>query len=210
VAAGAAASKPLRNSRYCEVIPIYMESGKLVEYVYNTQGFNACPADAWNSLNANDLTKSLGALKVNLNGPRYWLMDQIIATGDSSNGEVKTFGDLTMQLRAKIEIPVGTTNASAYGENVIQRNTEYVFSAGKPTYQLVSPTGDVYVMQTYSQIIDPKLTMEDLSNLGTRLKLPSGWQFQVVTPNQDLHLVAKGTAYLIQDDLTNSYQKVIK
>ncbi|NWJ47008.1 MAG: hypothetical protein HXX08_14190 [Chloroflexi bacterium] len=210
MATTAASSKPLRNSRYCEVIPVFQESGKLVQYVYNTQGLSDCPQDAWKALNATDLAKNLGSLQVTLNGPRYWMMDQVIASGDSAAGEVKTFGDLKMQLRAKIEIPAGTTMAGPYSENIIQRNTEYVFLSGKPTFQLVSPNGDTYVMQTYSQIIDPKLSIDDLANLGTRLKLPTGWQFKVVTPDQDLHLVAKGAAYLIQDDLTNSYQKVTK
>ncbi|HEX2914953.1 MAG TPA: hypothetical protein VH186_29435 [Chloroflexia bacterium] len=209
---GAASTKQLRNLRYCEVIPLYQESGGLEQYVYNTQGLNDCPADAWKALNANDLAKSLGAVKVFLNGPRYWMMDQIIASGNSASGEIKSFGDLKMQLRAKIEVPAGSAGASGapYTENIVERNTDYLFSSGKPTFQLVSPGGDVYIMQTYSQIIDPKLSMEDLPNLGSHLKLPAGWQFRVVTPDQDLHLVAKGKAFLIQDDLTNSYQKVTR
>jgi len=147
-----------------------------------------------------------------LNGPRYWMMDQIIANGDSAGGDVKTFGDMQMQLRAKVEIPMGQTSAggSYYTDNVVDRNTEYIFKAGQPLYQLVNPQGDVYTMQTYSQIVDPTLTLEDLPNLGSRLKLPTGWQYRVTTPAQDLHLVAHGKAYLIQDDLTNSYQKEIQ
>jgi hypothetical protein len=205
-----AASKPLRNTRYCEIIPVYLDGGKLVQAVYNTQGLNDCPAAEWNALNPNDLAKSLGAVKVIMNGPRYWAMDQIIASGDSANGEVKSFGDIQMQYRAKIEVPAGSAGASTtpYTQNIIDRNTEYVYKAGMPVYQLVSPAGEVYTMQTYSQIVDPKLSAEDLPNLGARLKLPSGWQFRVTTPAQDLHLIAKGQATLMQDDLTNSYQKV--
>ena len=209
----AAATRPLRNVRYCEVIPVFQESGKLVQYVYNTMGLNDCPADAWNMLNANDLAKNLGAIKVVLNGPRYWVLDQIIASGDSVNGEVKTFGDLKMQYRAKIEVPLSSATAGSgisYTAIAVQRNTEYVFSGGKPIYQLVSPEGDVYIMQTYAQIVDPKLTINDLPTLGTRLKLPTGWQYRSTTPDQDLHLVVNGTAYVLQDDLQNSYQKVIK
>lgn len=209
-AAATAASKPLRNTRYCEILPVYLNAGKLVQEVYNTQGLNDCPAEVWNTLNPDDLAKNLGAVKVIMNGPRYWAMDQIIASGDSANGEVKSFGDLKMQYRAKIEIPAGSASASAtpYTQNIIDRNTEYVYKARMPVYQLVSPVGEIYTMQTYSQIVDPKLSMEDLPNLGARLKLPTGWQFRVTTLEQDLHLIAKGKATLIQDDLTNSYQKV--
>ena len=208
-----AGKKSLLNVRYCEVIPLFQESGKLVQYVYNTLGLNNCPAASWNALNADDLAKSLGAVKVELNGPRYWLLDQIIASGDTATGEVKTFGDLKMQLRAKVEVPVGSASAGSgvhYSPVTVLRNTEYVFGAGKPTFQLISAEGDEYIMQTYSQIIDPKLTINDLPNLAARLQLPKGWQYRVVTPDQDLHLVASGKAYVLQDDLENSYQKVIK
>lgn len=206
-------STSLRNLRYCEVIPVYQEGDKFVQYVYNTQGFSSCPDNQWKALDANNLAKSLGALKVNLNGPRYWLMDKIEATGATANGEVKTFGELKMQLRAKVEVPVSSATigkAIFYAPNIVERTTNFIFSAGKPTYQLLSPEGDIYVMQTYSQIIDPKLTMEDLPNIAPRLKLPNGWQYKVVVPDQDLIVPATGKAVVIQDDLTNSYQKFSK
>jgi hypothetical protein len=206
-------SRMLRNVRYCEVIPVYQESGKYVQYVYNTLGLNDCPAATWQALNADDLAKSLGAVKVALNGPRYWVLDQIIAHGATANGEVKTFGGIQMQYRAKIEVPAVSQTLSSgvyYQATTVQRTTEFVYLAGKPTYQLTSPQGDTYIMQTYAQIIDTKLNLEDLANLGARLQLPTGWQYQVVTPSQDLHLVANGAAYVLQDNLENSYQKVIK
>ncbi len=45
-----------------------------------------------------------------------------------------------------------------------------------------------------------------LKNLGTRLKLPAGWQYREVRPQDDLQLDVNGQATIIRDDLQNSYQ----
>ena len=44
--------------------------------------------------------------------------------------------------------------------------------------------------------------------LGSRLKLPSGWRYEVMKPDADLLLGAKGKATIVQDDLDNTYQKL--
>ena len=38
--------------------------------------------------------------------------------------------------------------------------------------------GDVYRMQTFTQFVDPTLTMEDLEALDERLNLPVGWTYR--------------------------------
>jgi hypothetical protein len=63
-------------------------------------------------------------------------------------------------------------------------------------------------MQTYALLVDPKLTMADLPTLGKRLHLPKGWHYRVRTLDRDLSLKAHGTAYVLQDELENSYQRV--
>jgi hypothetical protein len=62
-------------------------------------------------------------------------------------------------------------------------------------------------MQSYSQIADPNLSMNDLAQLAPRLKLPDGWKYTVKTLTQDLVLQAQGKAYVIQDNFYNSYQR---
>jgi hypothetical protein len=62
-------------------------------------------------------------------------------------------------------------------------------------------------MQSYSQIVNPNLGMSDLATLGNQLKLPAGWQYQNRLLDQDLSLIANGIAYVLQDNLSNSYQR---
>ena len=40
-----------------------------------------------------------------------------------------------------------------YVERTIGQTTNWIFLAGKPVFELVSPKGQVYVMQSYSQIV---------------------------------------------------------
>ena len=65
-------------------------------------------------------------------------------------------------------------------------------------------------MQSYSRQVDKNQSIDDLQNLGSTLNLPDGWSFETELLNQDLELVAEGEAYVIQDLLWNTYQKVLK
>jgi hypothetical protein len=75
-------------------------------------------------------------------------------------------------------------------------------------YELTSPKGDVYRMQSYSQIVDQTLTIEDLETLGDRLDLPEGWSYQARVLTADSALVVEGVTYVINDEFLNTYQKV--
>jgi hypothetical protein len=74
-------------------------------------------------------------------------------------------------------------------------------------YELVAADGTVYVMQTYSQIVDPTLTEASLATLASRLQLPEQWHYRVRTLDQDYVMQASGEAQVIQDDLENTYQR---
>jgi hypothetical protein len=95
-----------------------------------------------------------------------------------------------------------------YRERAVDRDTRYVFMAGRPVFLLVRPDGARYAMQSYTEMADKSLTYADLPNLGSRLKLPSGWRYEVLKPDADLLLGAKGKATIVQDDLDNTYQKL--
>lgn len=216
VASAAQAQQPaphlpavLRNARYCEIVPIHVTLEGLKASVYNTLGFDDCPADKWDALTRRDLLRQFDTLAVVMNGPRHFLMDDIIATGDTKTGEVITLGGLVMAKRAEIALSLHQAMGPAYTEQTIDRETTYRFDAGKPVFQLTGPDGAVYVMQSYAQIVDPALTYEALPGLGTKLKLPTGWSYGVHTPDKDLLLVATGKAIVVQDNLKNTYQKLI-
>ncbi len=75
-------------------------------------------------------------------------------------------------------------------------------------YELISPKGRVYVMQSYSQIVDPTLVYADLIELGSRLKPPRGWHYRSRILDADLVAQSTGMAHVIQDELQNTYQRL--
>jgi pimeloyl-ACP methyl ester carboxylesterase len=207
-ATAAPGTKDIRNARYCEVLPVVLTKGKLIASVYNTLGLNDCPDAAWKAMDVTAIKKQFGAFQVELNGPRYFMMNQIIPKGATASGEKVTIGGLEFTKRAEVELTLAGMKSEPYVTRDINRDTTYVFKKGLATFQLVGPDGSVYVMQSYAQTVNPKLTIDDLPKLGDMLKLPTGWKFQVVKPDEDLVLTANGVAHLIQDDLNNSYQRI--
>ena len=201
----------LRNARYCEIILVTGRLNNIEGAVYNTIGLNNCPAEQWEALDPEQLKEEYQANDIIFNGPRYFMMDE---NSLAEPGEVASFDGLEMRHLATLELPAGSLigdnlEGQPYTENTVDRETEYVFRGGLPVYELVSPDGQVYVLQSYSQIVDPTLTEDDLPNLGDRLELPEGWQYRVRELDEDLVLrTVGGEAHVIQDDLKNTYQRV--
>lgn len=203
-------SQNIRHVRYCEVLTVYRVNGELVAEVFNTLGLNTCPANLWAKMNADALKKQFGAVAVNLNGPRAWVMDEIRGEGASVGGKQATFGGIPMIQRATVKIDPAAImqgQPQPYTQpQTVNRNTTYVYQAGKPVYQLISDDGKVYVMQTYDLTNLPDAAA--LGSLNTRLKLPAGWFFREVNPSEPLILSVNGQATVIRDNLQNTYQYV--
>lgn len=188
----------LRNVRYCEILVAKRHGSSATAAVYNTLGLNDCPADKWNGLDANKLKKELHATMVILNGPRYFLMDRNALLHP---GGVETFDGLQARLLAQLEIEE-TQKRTSYTENTVDRQNRYVYEKGRNVYELVSPDGHVYVMQSFSQEIDKNLNEDGLQTLAARLKLPRGWQYRVRKVDDDLIVLnIAGKTHVIQDDL---------
>lgn len=207
--ASASVSEGMRNVRYCEVIPVTRKRLTLTAWVYSTFGLNDCPAAEWNALTEEEVNKAYGSESAKLNGPRYWVIDKLVGSGSTTTGKTFNFGGIEMALRATVETKAGqgTVGDEIYIPNQVQRDTVYTFNAGQPVYELTSPEGDVYVMQSYSQIVDKDLSIDELASLGSKLKLPAGWTYSTRTLAADLVLEIDGLAYVINDDLYNSYQR---
>jgi hypothetical protein len=71
-------------------------------------------------------------------------------------------------------------------------------------FMVEAADGSRYALQAYSQIVDKTLNYDDLATLGPRLKLPSGWRYTTMTPDQDLVLGAQGKATVMKDDFDNT------
>ena len=193
----------LRNVRYCEVFVATRHGMSATAAVYNTLGLNDCPEATWAALNADKLKDELHAVRVILNGPRYFTMDR---NALADPGEVKTFDGLEARLVAQLELK-SRQKREPYTENIVERRNQYVYEQGKNVYELVSPDGHVYIMQSSSQEIDKNLNESALLTLASRLKLPKGWQYRTRKLDQDLVVRNSGDkAHVVQDDLQNSYQ----
>lgn len=199
----------LRDVRYCEVIPSVPEGSTVTTSVYNTLGYNACPPLQWAALTEDKVNREFGSQSAKLNGPRHWVIDSIQASGSSQTGKTFTFGGIEMGLRATLTTPAGqpTVGDQFYAPNAVKRDTVWVYNAGKPIFELTDPQGGVYVMQSYAQIADKTLTIEQLPNLAGKLKLPQGWGYKTETLDAELDLGSNGLATVVNDNLYNSYQK---
>ena len=195
----------LRNVRYCEVFVAKRHGLSATASVYNTLGLNDCPEAKWSALNADKLKNELRATMVVLNGPRYFTMDR---NALANPGAVATFDGLDARLVAQLEIKK-KQDRTPYTENIVERQNQYVYDAGKNVYELVAPGGRVYIMQSYSQEIAKNLNEEELLTLQDRLKLPSHWEYRVRKLEKGLVVWnAGGKAHVVQDDLRNSYQLI--
>ena len=202
------APKELRNLRYCELIVMKRDGISLQTTVYNTLGQNDCPEEAWESITASAAETQFDALKVVLNGPRYWVLDGILASGATAEGETVTVGGLGFTARAVLDLSLFDLRSKPYQERAVNRTTQWIYSAGKPMFLLQGPDGAKYAMQSYAQIVDKTQTYDDLANLADRLTLPAGWSFAVSVPDADMTYPAAGQAIVVQDDLDNTYQKL--
>lgn len=199
-----------RNLRYGEIIPVFKDKAKLYVEVYNSVTCNELPKEPWDKLDAEKMAKDYGAKTVILNGPRYWLINKMEGRGKSRSGKVVNFGGIEMRLVATLNSNIfsGTVGDKIYTENEVKRETTYHYYKDNMVYELTSPKGEVYRMQSYTQMKDSALTIEQLENLGDRLDLPEGWSYKAKILKQNSAMAANGIAYVINDELGNSYQKI--
>lgn len=197
----------MHNARYGEIILVTGGPLHFVGHVYNTIGLNNCPESLWKNLNPQKIKDQFHARAAVLNGPRYFLMDQ---TSIANPGRVVSFEGLQARYLATVAIPATSLlrgESQPYTENEVSRTTCYLFKKGNTIYELISPRGTHYVMQSYSQQVNPHLCEADLINLRKQLSLPKGWSYEVHLLNEDLIMQTSGIAYLLQDNLKNSYQR---
>jgi hypothetical protein len=141
------------------------------------------------------------------NAGRHWTMDEI----GLEVGEVVDFqgvklcwvGDMSGdEIKAHFSAP--------YTVGKILRNTDWIYKAGKKVHLLRDPQGIAWVMQEYTKEVDPTLTIDNLDQVGTKLKnLPEGWKFETKVLTKDLSLDTRRTglwASIIRDELGNTYE----
>jgi hypothetical protein len=191
------------GKRYGEVLLVQITESGPQATVYNSYPLNDCPAELWSKLDPQALAAENDATAALLNGPRYWLMDDIDKDPQGPQ-EKKTFGGIEMIKQATVALT--SMNPAPYLANEVSRNTVFVFHAGQEIYELIDPAGRRWVMQTWSQVADPNLARADLPGLASRLSLPDGWSYQPRVLTETLRVdTTTRPAQVLQDSLTNSY-----
>ncbi|MBV9092549.1 MAG: hypothetical protein JO132_01530 [Streptosporangiaceae bacterium] len=205
------APQKLRNYRYCEVIPSVQSGSTVTSYIYNTTGFHHCPPGKWDKLTEQEVNEAFGSQKAQLNGPRYWVIDHAQSTGpQTGTGKTFTFGGIEMGLVGTLTTQAGqpTVGEQPYVVNEVNRDTIWTYDAGKPIFELTDPDGHVYVMQSYAQLVDKNLKYRDLPGLASLLTLPPGWSYSWQKLTHTLNLNSNGLAYVVNDNLFDSYQRI--
>lgn len=195
------------GKRYGEVLLVSQTPTGPHVTVFNTFPLNDCPHEAWSALNPQALAAENGVAAALLNGPRYWLMSEIVKTR-ADVGEKRTFGGIEMLQQATVEL--ASMNPTPYSVNKVSRRTVFVFGAGRPVFELLDPQGQRWVMQSWSRTVDPALSLEDLPDLGTRLQLPDGWSYRTSTLATALRIdTTTEDAHVTQDNLGNTYSLAV-
>jgi hypothetical protein len=191
------------GKRYGEVLLVGVGESGPQATVYNSFGLNDCPAELWSKLDAQAIAEEHGAAAALLNGPRYWLMNDIEKQAEGPP-ERMTFGGIEMIKQATVQL--SSMDPAPYTVNEVTRNTVFVFNAGEEIYELIDPDGKRWVMQTWSQVADPTLSRAGLPELAGRLALPQGWSYQPRLLTETLRVdTTTRPARVTQDNLTNSY-----
>ena len=137
----------------------------------------------------------------------FWTMDEMHFQG----GEVVDFHGVGMVWAGDMTGAAMKTQLNeAYSPALIYRNTEWIYHAGKPVHLLREPNGTAWVMQEFTNDVDPSLRVENLNMVGSKLsKLPKGWAFEtrvlVTNLSLDTHR-AGGWAAILSDELHCTYQ----
>jgi hypothetical protein len=197
----------LRDVLYCEVALVTLGAdGHFSLAVWNSMGHSECPPDQWAAIDAAAVAKENNALIALKNGPRHWTLDRIEATMQLT-APVTKFGEIEMFLGATVDLGTTPPVQTPYLGRNVQRDTVFHFDAGTDVYELTADDGRVYVMQSYSQEIDPTLSLDRLAGLGSVLKVPAGWTFSVRRLDAPLDVRdVDGIAVVVQDELRNTYQ----
>jgi hypothetical protein len=192
-----------RDMRFCEILIVRLRGVD----VYNTTGVSDCPAELWDALDVRQIRKQFHALKVEKNGPHFWMMDsQTVSFGTKAS-----FGGIDARLVARL--PLTTALAAATGSKPYKvftpkKTQKMVYDKGKPVYELIDPEGNIYVLQAHEE----QFPIDSLAKLGEHLKLPKAWQFRTQTMSEDLILDLKSdqTIYAIGDEFHQYWTRIPK
>jgi hypothetical protein len=208
----------LMGSRYTEILLVFGDAvtRDYMAGVYNTTGLNGAnpagggdssPAVILDKIDMKKVKEDNGALSTVKNGPRLWTVDHI----GVKTGKERDFQGLKARWVMWFPIPdeIREGKDLSYAIMAANRDTSMSIDKGSRVYILDDPQGNSFVMKSASLIKDPNQKFEDLKDLGSRLKLPTGWKFRTLILEQNLvFMTDNGRTNITQDDLGNTYDRV--
>jgi hypothetical protein len=228
VSSGPTFPPDLFNYQYCEVLLKVPNSPSGLP-VFNTTGFGGdCPnysaltgqaiLDSYNATYPvnNPYGLPSGAYDIILDWPRNWIYDQGVSAPTGATESLV----LDVPYPIIPGDPTTTFGFAAFNTDVTGlayipssavRNATWTYFADNLIFQLIDPSDNLYVMQSYARFIDPDLTYENLQDVDymtSVMGLPVGWSYSVAQLAQQFDNISAGNAILVQDALGNSYMQV--
>ena len=167
--------------------------------VYNSMGLSEAPAELWEALDAEATAKRFGQQAVIKNGPHWWASDELTLRFGVDQIEV---GGIGFRFAARLPASLaksGKLQPPFYTVVEAEKEGSLSYASGEPVYELVSPDGDEFVMQSMN--VEPG----ELESLGERLSPTEGWQFRIRPLEEDLTVSLDGKVRTVMDDLRNVY-----
>jgi len=194
--------------RYCELLGVTLDGGTPSAEVWWTANPADCTPNVWD-VDLDQAQEDLGALQIIKNGPRYFVMDDIERISNGTAPPMQEVAGIQMIQVASVEAnPSQAAQRTPYEACLVDRSNVFTYDVGTEVYELTSDKGDVYIMQSYAQIVDPTLTADDLPELGSRLELPDGWTYTSRVLEEPIVVTASEPIEVLQDELQNSYSKL--
>lgn len=202
----------IRGETYNELVIVSGNFFDLRLEIYTDFGVDSNSSIVFDDVNVEALTEEYNALKVMKREPRIYLADSIEeVVGDvisNLNGYdmrlIKSANVSIFEVQGSIN---ELQNNGPYTKRIIEAFNSVTYYENSKIYQLVDPSGNIYVMYTATvEVVNDNLS--ELDELGNLLNLPDNWTYQVVTLDEDLVIYNDGTMTLINDDLNNTYQLV--
>jgi len=200
-----------RDFAYCEIAPVLGQPPMAQIYNSSAPG-DRCPVIEKAAIDPKRLAAELGAESVYMNptpptARRYWVMDQLWL---SKVGESVDFHGVKATWVASMspELLEGMLKGD-FVPGEVHRENKYLYVKGSRVFLLHSPDGKTWVMLSYTTEVAPDLSLDHLSTLASKLKLPDGFKFEIKTLTRDLSIDlrnADGLAHIIRDNLHDIYQ----
>jgi hypothetical protein len=192
-----------RGLRYSELVVVGPE---WINF-YNSIGLSESPPELWDALDAEAAAEQLGVELVIKNGPHWWMSDKATLRFTVAETTVGGIGYRVVGARVPAFVARGgKLEPPTYTVVGADKQAVFVYSAGRPVYELISPDGETFVMQSTGSACSP----DDLATLGDRLNPPEGWQFRTRILDEELTLSVDGKLHIAMDDFHNVYNSLTK